>query len=113
MGQGQFVNPDASPIQVQTPQPGTFPTPYPQGSAIDGNAQDTLPHTPNITERGRLAIGFILENEKGGPTDLTRAFGYSDATWSRELDLLAGIGLIHKRGQKYTLTEMGRLWSSR
>lgn len=113
MGQGQFVNPDASPIQVQTPQPGTFPTPYPQGSAIDGNAQDTLSHTPNITERGRLAIGFILENEKGGPTDLTRAFGYSDATWSRELDLLAGIGLIHKRGQKYTLTEMGRLWSSR
>ena len=55
---------------------------------------------------------FIAQNGKGGPTDLTRAFGNSDATWSRELDALAGTGLIYKRGQKYVLTEMGLSWST-
>lgn len=99
---------------VPAPSPGTMANQ--QANAPTGGTstmRDGFAAAPELTERGRLAIGFITENEKGGPTDLSRAFGYSEATWSRELDLLAGIGLIHKRGQKYTLTEVGRLWSSR
>lgn len=67
--------------------------------------------SPYVSDRGALALRYIAQNGKGGPTDLTRAFGNSDATWSRELDALAGTGLIHKRGQKYMLTELGQGWS--
>ena len=59
---------------------------------------------------GAAALLFIYQNGKGGPTDLTRALGRSDATWSRELDALASTGLVHKPRQKYVLTDMGKAW---
>ncbi|MDO4436531.1 MAG: ATP-binding protein [Coriobacteriaceae bacterium] len=68
---------------------------------------------PYISERGTLAMRLIAQNGKGGPTDLTRAFGNSDATWSRELDALASTGLIYKRGQKYVLTDLGQSWAQK
>ena len=65
---------------------------------------------PYVSERGAAALLFIYQNGKGGPTDLTRALGRSDATWSRELDALASTGLVHKPRQKYVLTDMGKAW---
>lgn len=95
---------------------GAWQQPIPSGAmAHNGNiASDApAPATPDpyISERGSLALRLISQNGKGGPTDLTRAFGNSDATWSRELDALASTGLIYKRGQKYVLTDLGQAWS--
>ena len=101
--------------------PGSYPAApqmqgagMPQGAGMaGGNPADAqrVAASPYVSDRGTLALRYIAQNGKGGPTDLTRAFGNSDATWSRELDALAGTGLIHKRGQKYMLTELGQGWS--
>lgn len=69
------------------------------------------PASPTISERGRLAIGFLLQAGTCGPTDLTSAYGSSNATWSRELEALSSQGLVVKTGQKRVLTDMGRLWA--
>ncbi|WP_270471187.1 ATP-binding protein [Collinsella intestinalis] len=91
------------------PQPG-----FPQaGAASQGYAQIApapAQQGPYVSERGAAALLFIYQNGKGGPTDLTRALGRSDATWSRELDALASTGLVHKPRQKYVLTDMGKAW---
>lgn len=65
---------------------------------------------PYVSERGMLALRFLFENAQGGPTDLSRLYGSSNATWSRELDTLSKTGFVHKPGQKYVLTDMGRSW---
>lgn len=65
---------------------------------------------PYISERGMLALRFLMENTQGGPTDLTRLYGSSNGTWSRELATLSKAGFVHKPGQKYVLTDMGRAW---
>lgn len=100
--------------QQPFPQPG-FPQPgFPQQGAPGGGyaqaAPAHIPQGPYVSERGAAALLFIYQNGKGGPTDLTRALGRSDATWSRELDALASTGLVHKPRQKYVLTDMGRAW---
>ncbi len=96
------------------PQPG-FPQPgFPQAGAPGQGYTQIAPapaqQGPYVSERGAAALLFIYQNGKGGPTDLTRALGRSDATWSRELDALASTGLVHKPRQKYVLTDMGRAW---
>lgn len=71
-----------------------------------------LARTKTICERAWGPCSALYRtNGKGGPTDLTRTYGNSDATWSRELDTLSGTGLIYKRGQKYVLTELGQGWA--
>lgn len=95
---------------------GAWQQPVPPGAiGYSGNAANDAPAPaaadPYVSERGSLALRLIAQNGKGGPTDLTRAFGNSDATWSRELDALASTGLIYKRGQKYVLTDLGQAWS--
>lgn len=96
------------------PQPG-FPQPgFPQAGAPSQGYTQIAPapaqQGPYVSERGAAALLFIYQNGKGGPTDLTRALGRSDATWSRELDALASTGLVHKPRQKYVLTDMGKAW---
>lgn len=96
------------------PQPG-FPQPgFPQAGAPGQGYTQIAPapaqQGPYVSERGAAALLFIYQNGKGGPTDLTRALGRSDATWSRELDALASTGLVHKPRQKYVLTDMGKAW---
>lgn len=104
-----YPTPDQSGgAQVAAPV-GAVPA-YPTAAAAPAGVP--APSMPHISERGELALRFIAGNGKGGPTDLTRAYGNSDATWSRELDALAGTGLIYKRGQKYVLTDMGRAWGT-
>lgn len=91
------------------PQPG-----FPQAGAPNQGYAQIAPapaqQVPYVSERGAAALLFIYQNGKGGPTDLTRALGRSDATWSRELDALASTGLVHKPRQKYVLTDMGKAW---
>ena len=91
------------------PQPG-----FPQAGAPSQGYAQIAPapaqQGPYVSERGTAALLFIYQNGKGGPTDLTRALGRSDATWSRELDALASTGLVHKPRQKYVLTDMGKAW---
>ena len=99
------------------PQPG-FPQPgFPQAGAPGQGYTQIAPapaqQGPYVSERGAAALLFIYQNGKGGPTDLTRALGRSDATWSRELDALASTGLVHKPRQKYVLTDMGKAWVER
>lgn len=66
---------------------------------------------PFVSERGALAIRFLVEHGSCGPTDLAGAFGSSAPTWSRELEGLGQAGLVIKRGQKRFLTDAGRAWA--
>lgn len=91
------------------PQPG-FPQAGAPGQGYAQAAPAAVQQGPYVSERGAAALLFIYQNGKGGPTDLTRALGRSDATWSRELDALASTGLVHKPRQKYVLTDMGKTW---
>lgn len=91
------------------PQPG-FPQAGAPGQGYAQAAPAAVQQGPYVSERGAAALLFIYQNGKGGPTDLTRALGRSDATWSRELDALASTGLVHKPRQKYVLTDMGKAW---
>ena len=96
------------------PQPG-FPQPgFPQAGAPGQGYTQIAPapaqQGPYVSKRGAAVLLFIYQNGKGGPPDLTRALGRSDATWSRELDALASTGLVHKPRQKYVLTDMGKAW---
>lgn len=63
-----------------------------------------------ISERGSLALSFLLEHGQAGPTELVRAYGQSGPTWSRELATLSRQGFTVKQGQKYRLTELGASW---
>lgn len=65
---------------------------------------------PEVSERGLLALQFLVEQGTCGPTALAGAFGESVPTWSRELATLASMGLIRKHGQKHILTDMGKAW---
>lgn len=65
---------------------------------------------PFVSERGAQALAFLAERGSGGPTDLAGAFGSSAPTWSRELETLAQVGLVIKRGQKRFLTDAGQAW---
>ena len=78
-----------------------------------GGWPQEAPHAgePYVSERGALALSFLAQHGSGGPTDLAGAFGSSAPTWSRELETLAQVGLVIKRGQKRFLTEMGQLWA--
>lgn len=105
-------NPYQNPAGYPQPLGGGYPMGDAQGVPTAGMQQAAQPAEPYVTERGTLALRFIAQNGKGGPTDLTRAVGNSDATWSRELDTLSGTGLIYKRGQKYVLTELGQGWAN-
>ena len=93
------------------PQQGMQPAGFYQ-AAMPAMAPQTLPQqSPYITERGHLALHFMLENTLVGPTELAGLFEGSPATWSRELGILAETGLVIKHGKKYMLTEMGKAWA--
>lgn len=99
------------------PQQAGWPEPAYPGNPWQHPAQAPLPASaasataqPYVSERGMLALQYLEQHDACGPTDLERAFGSSAPTWSRELETLTGAGLVIKRGQKRTLTDMGRVW---
>lgn len=97
MAQGQQ---DGFPQQQGQPLPGTEQAPASQ------NAFSGL----HISERGQSALQYLSSHEAVGPSNLVKAYGGSQPTWSRELKELEGMGLIKKDGQKYYLTEVGNLF---
>ena len=98
-------------------QPVYAPYPMPAAGYPPYQTQfSTYPQQPSpaagmmqtyVSERGSLALGYLLEHGAAGPTDLAHAFGSSAPTWSRELDALAKQGLVMKHGQKRVLTDAG------
>lgn len=87
------------------------PAGQPYGSTLQGTEAAGAANGPYVSERGRLALAFLLEHGQAGPTDLATAFGHSGPTWSRELATLNECGFVVKHGQKYHLTELGSSWT--
>ena len=64
----------------------------------------------SVSPRGQQALDWLRAHDSVGPSDLSRAFGGSQPTWTRELQELENQGLILKDGQKRRLTAMGRAY---
>jgi DNA-binding transcriptional ArsR family regulator/anti-sigma regulatory factor (Ser/Thr protein kinase) len=63
-----------------------------------------------LSPRGQAALRYLGQFGVVGPSDLQRAFGESQPTWTRELKQLEEAGLIKKEGQKRRLTGMGQAY---
>lgn len=104
---------------------GTYPVQYPQQGApqqvppqpaLAPQAQATAPQEVgqapssllDLGERAQQVLEWLAEHESVGPTDLTRAYGGSLSTWTRQLQDLEDQGILRKRGQKRYLTSAGR-----
>ena len=70
--------------------------------------QAPMPPVVSLDERGRQVLSYFSAHELCGPTDLSNAFGGSNATWSRALQTLANQGVAIKDSQKYRLTAFGQ-----
>ena len=90
--------PPQPPQQWPAQQP--MPSPTPQ--------QPPTPSWPQITVRGRAVLDYLCEHDAVGPSDLSREYGESQPTWTRELQTLEEAGLVRKDGQKRRLTAMGQ-----
>jgi anti-sigma regulatory factor (Ser/Thr protein kinase)/predicted transcriptional regulator len=65
---------------------------------------------PKVSKRGKTILNYLLSHECVGPKELVASYGFSAATWSRELHTLDIDGLIikEKDGQKRHLTAVGK-----
>ena len=85
----------ASPQQAAPEPPATAPQPG-AGAILD------------LSDRAQQVLEWLAEHESVGPTDLTKAYGGSLSTWTRQLQELEDQGILRKRGQKRDLTSAGR-----
>ena len=91
--------------QQMPPQRALSPQPQaPAGQADDQGPSSLL----DLGERAQQVLEWLAEHESVGPTDLTRAYGGSLSTWTRQLQDLEDQGILRKRGQKRYLTSAGR-----
>lgn len=92
---------------AQTFQPGMYQqTSYPQ--AVPNTPQMQAP-SPQVSERGMMALQYLMTHESVGPRDLNAVQPLSESTWSRVLSQLEDQGLVSKQGgQKRRLTQAGR-----
>ncbi len=86
--------------QQQPTQQWQQPVPAPQEPA--------MPSWPQITVRSRAVLDYLRDHDAVGPSDLSREYGESQPTWTRELQTLEEAGLVRKDGQKRRLTAMGQ-----
>ena len=107
--------PQAYPQQAQQAphwQPGapTYPQPTAGTTRQEPDPQTTSQPAIAISKRGRAILSYLAEHASVGPTELTRRFGHSQPTWTRELQALEEMGLIAKRKgeQKRSLTVSGQ-----
>ena len=63
-----------------------------------------------ISDRYQNVLDYLADHESVGPTDLVKAYGSSQATWSRELRSMEEAGLIRKDGQKRRITATGQAY---
>lgn len=94
--------------------------PWPSAAAPMGAPQQAGGPVPTaapleLSERDRTVLSHLLAYPSVGPTDLTRAYGSSQPTWSRELQKLERSGFLRKGSgsQKYVLTDAGRAIAQR
>ena len=82
-------------MQTQQPMPAPQPAPF------------------SLSERDVSVLSYLKANPTVGPTELTRSFGSSQPTWTRELQKLEKAGFIRKNkgAQKYALTDLGRTYA--
>ncbi|MGN0076177.1 MAG: ATP-binding protein [Parafannyhessea sp.] len=113
-----FAQAPYQPYQPYPPQYAQYPqtSPYPGYAPAQGQAaapQPQMAAAPTLSERGRTVLGYLLMNQAVGPTDLTRQFGSSQPTWTRELQRLEKAGFVRKNkgAQKYVLTDLGRSYA--
>lgn len=119
--QGAYPQPGYPQPAGGAPEPDSSQAPYQQrqASPAPGAEVPPSPATPaaagpdpfswvRLTARGRAALAYLAHNGSVGPSDLQRAYGESQPTWTRELKQLEEDGLIKKDGQKRRLTGMGR-----
>ena len=93
---------------AQTFQQGGYPQQpaYPQ--ATPSATQMPAPG-PQVSERGMMALQYLMTHESVGPRDLNAVQPLSESTWSRVLSQLEDQGLVSKQGgQKRRLTQAGR-----
>lgn len=101
------------------PQPHLYGTYQPAYQQVAGPQQDA-PEPPatapqpaagailDLSDRAQQVLEWLAEHESVGPTDLTKAYGGSLSTWTRQLQELEDQGILRKRGQKRYLTSAGR-----
>ena len=108
----QPLAPQAYPQQAPYWQPGapTYPQPTAGTTRQETTPQATFRPAITLSERGRAILSYLAEHASVGPTELTRRFGHSQPTWTRELQALEEMGLIAKRKgeQKRSLTASGQ-----
>jgi hypothetical protein len=110
--QQQFQQP-AMPYQHPAyPQPQFQQQAVPYAQPPQPQTMQAAPSWPAITVRGRAILDFLMTHDSVGPSDLARAYGESQPTWTRELQALEEQGLIRKDGQKRRLTAMGQSFIS-
>ncbi len=114
----QSYPPQYAPQYGQYPQANPYQGYAPAGApgmqgASPQQAQPAPAPAPALSERGRTVLAYLLMNQYVGPTDLTRQFGSSQPTWTRELQRLEKAGFVHKNkgAQKYVLTDLGRTYA--
>lgn len=98
--------------QASWQQAGTSQQPWAQQGPSSQATSQRGPVELSLGERESLALQWLAQHEMVGPTELAAAYGRSQATWSRVLQRLDGMGLTAKQrgGQKHQLTDVGRAW---
>jgi len=87
-------------ITLRLAPEGARPLPGPRG--------DSVPRRFDLTPRQKKILLLIAELGAAGPSEVAKALEISQSTAYRELQLLAGAGLVAiKRSGKRTLTEEG------
>ena len=92
--------------------PAPMPAPQPNMQSTQPNMQPTAqqPATPGLSERAVCVLRAVSTYGAIGPSELARMFGFSQPTWSRELQSLETMGVLHRaaKEQKRTLTQLGQ-----
>ena len=107
---GAYAQPYQQPAPPAYQQPAASNSPYAGQQAWpppQGTPRPPTPSWPSITVRGRAVLDYLASHDSVGPSDLSRSYGESQPTWTRELQALEEQGLIRKEGQKRRLTAMG------
>ncbi len=110
MNNPYIVQPGITPMQVN---PHQYPN-VPSGNMPSYQPNQLDPYQMftglNVSDRGKQALMLLNSLPSLGPSELVRAYGGSNPTWSRVLSELDGFGLTLKDGQKRHLTDFGRAY---
>ena len=94
------------------PQQPYAQQPYAQIPAQQVPAASSAAPWPTLSARARAIIDYLAMHDAVGPSDLSRTYGESQPTWTRELQALEEQGIVRKEGQKRRLTAYGRTFVS-